>query len=417
MPKVKKSASAAPLQALCEQLRGQFPEKLMDLRLSHGDARAGLYQPSGTVASAPLSQAPDYDVGCIQTLLEGLALALLCQERVLDPDAMIGQYLPELNWDDVRAPGRRIRVRDLASHATGYHAPSGVAGEAGFDDWEAIVAYFRATPETFPPGQVCSWNGLGRSLLGPLVQRVTGRRLHEIVRARVRELGGFDPVISGEDSGWPAVLVSLDDLERFLLAAMGPGGPISDLPTRLPAESVSVVRRPLSARSGNPIAYGFGVAQFADGLWGQSGNGRTYTMGLRFDLTMTLLTTLALGAPPFARDLVLQYLAGACGFMRQPAPSDVLGAIVSCSLDDLPGVYVGDYGDAVDVTTGGQDLRCAVSRRGEVLATIPMSATQDGVLIGNGRWNAFQFEFFPHPETGRPCLMLGQIAYVQVDPR
>jgi hypothetical protein len=153
------------------------------------------------------------------------------------------------------------------------------------------------------------------------------------------------------------------------------------------------------------------MALFADDLWGQVGNGRSHTMGIRFDTTLSFFTALSIGAAPFARDLVLQYVSAANGYSRAPGPAHALGSIVGCNLGQIAGRYHGDVGDCIEVSLAKDLLECKISRKNEFVANVPMRVAEDGLLIGDGRWDAFQFEFFPHPETGEACLMLGQIAY------
>lgn len=356
-----------------------------------------------------MKNAPSYDVGCIQTLFEGFAVAFLCREGVIDPNAYVGEYLPELCFESARAPGRRIKVRNLLTHSTGYHAPSGIASKAGFPTWQHLVDYLSHSSEAFPPGTVCSWNGLGRGILIPLVERVTGSRMHDIVLELVCRNSGVNAVVSNEDSGWPSIMLTLTDIVRVIDTVLSSES--LGLLSRLEAEKVPVVRRCVSSRSGNPVAYSWGLALFADGLWGQIGNGRSYSMGIRFDASLSFMTALSIGAASFARDLVLQFICGANGFLRPLGPDHALGSIVECDLADISGSYSGDVGDRVDVSVSGDMIEYQVYRGNEHVASVPMRLADDGVLVGDGRWDAFQVEFFPHPESGKPCLMLGQVAY------
>jgi hypothetical protein len=159
------------------------------------------------------------------------------------------------------------------------------------------------------------------------------------------------------------------------------------------------------------VAYSWGLALFADGLWGQVGNSRSYSLGIRFNTSLSFMTAISIGAASFARDLVLQLICGASGFLRPASQNHTLGSIIDCNVADISGSYFGDIGDRIDVLVDSNMIKYSFFRENAHLASVPMQLSSAGILTGDGRSDAFQVEFFPHPESGRPCLTLGQIAY------
>ena len=394
------------LIALCGELQDRFPGKLFDLSVTFGSAvEVRLLQES----QQPSGENPNYDVGCIQTLLEGFIIASLSEDGTIDVHAPIGKYLPELTEEGSR-PGNSIRTRDLLAHATGYHAPTGIPSEAGFSTWRKFVEYLSYTKPAFPPGAVCSWNGLGRGILLHLVERATGIPLDELVRRRFVEITGRAPKLLNAGKGWPTLMASIDEIVNYIQVELKRG----QLCNYLQTCTVPVVRNPISSRSNAPVGYAFGLALYPDGLWGQTSNGASYNVGVRFNEGASFCLALAIGANSYSRDLILQMLCSACGFVRRSSASHVMGSIIGCELDELGGTYVADLGDVIDVTVADDVVSCSFSRDGVRLANARLSAVNGALLVGDGRWNAHQIEFFRHPKDESVCLTFGQISYVKV---
>jgi len=389
---------------LCRELERQFEKVIFDLSVTHNGATGVRLRPKSFRGSR---DGPErYDIGCIQTLAEGLVVASVAADGLIDVDAPVGEYLPELSREGSR-PGDRIRVRDLMSHATGYHATSGIPARAGFRSWREFLDYLSHAKPSFPPGTICSWNGLGRLMLLPAIERATGAPLHALLRSRVAEITGHEPDISNVESGWPRFLISIDDLVAYVRGTLN-----SDwLQKKLRDCTIPVVRNPISSRSNAPIAYSFGLALYPEGLWGQTGNSADYNLGIKFNDTGSFCTALALGASPFGRDLALQYVCTAAGYTRRNSAPRVMGSIIGLSPDELSGVYFGDRGDEINVV-GGEEITCTFVRDKAHVATIRLKADNESI-IGDGRWDMHQVEFFKHPDTGDTCLTFGQICYLK----
>lgn len=391
------------LTSLCRELQRQYSEKLFDLSLTLNDvAVVRLHQ------ELP-NENTGYDIGCIQTLIEGLVIVSLADSGAIDVDAHVGNYLPELSEKGFR-PGNSIRVLDLLSHSTGYHAPSGIPEKAGFATWREMVDYLSYTKPAFPPGVVCSWNVIGRTILLRLVERATGVPLDELAKRNVAEVTGRQPRVLNVERGCPTLMVGIDDLSAYVRSAFKS----EQLGKRLRNSVVPVVRNPISARSSAPVGYAFGLALYPDGLWGQTGNDVSYNLGLRFDDAGSFCLALAIGAPPFTRDLALQYLCTACGFVRRSCTPHVMGSTSGCELHELSGIYVADQSDEIRVSVAAEHVTCSFSRNKVHVANVQLKVEGE-LLVGDGRWDTHQIEFFRHPEHGGTCLTFGQISYARTE--
>jgi hypothetical protein len=399
---------------LCLELQERSPDKLLDLRLFDAGFKVELTQLSDTRLRRSPDSAPSYDMGCIQTLLEAIAIELLVQQGTLEPDAAIGFYLPELASSDSHAPGNRIRVRDALSHATGYHLPRSFDGNPY--DLNDLAAFFRSHRPSFPPGPVCSWNSLGRYILEALVKKVTGKALGAVVEMHLRDFVGTIANNGRNGAGWMTAVLSLDELMSFVMRTIAPGAPGSALLSRLPTGNVPVVRRPVSARSAYPIAYSYGIPLFADGLWGQNGLGPGYALGIRFDPAMSLVTSLAVEGSAYYRDAIFRKISKLAGLARVPGLPGSAGALVSCDVSQIEGAYFADEGSKIVVKVNNDAVNCEVYIQGKFVTDLTLRLGDDDILLTDSGWEMFQIEFFPHPNTGIPCLTLGQVAYAQSDP-
>ncbi|SDD40066.1 CubicO group peptidase, beta-lactamase class C family [Sanguibacter gelidistatuariae] len=113
------------------------------------------------------------------------AVAFAVEEGLMDLDAPIAQYFPE-----VEAPGRsaQMRVRDLLSMATG-HEEDLVEPIFGPDPVAGLLA---REPE-HEPGTVFTYNQSGPFLLSAAITRLTGQRVGEYLRPRLFEPLGIGP--------------------------------------------------------------------------------------------------------------------------------------------------------------------------------------------------------------------------------
>jgi CubicO group peptidase (beta-lactamase class C family) len=122
------------------------------------------------------------------------AVALARQEGLLDLDATVLSYFPELDADVVDPRSRAMRVADLLAMSSGHATDTIDAARAR--DPEKLVRGFLLLPPDADPGTLFAYNQPCTYTLATLVQRVTGHGLLDYLRPRLLEPLGIT------DAGW-----------------------------------------------------------------------------------------------------------------------------------------------------------------------------------------------------------------------
>lgn len=123
-----------------------------------------------------------YEIGSISKHFTAEAVLLLAQEGRLGLDDRLGKYLAEIPsaWKD-------ITLRHILTHTS------------GLKDWEAaaVLSYRREYtadefiklmapfPLDFAPGERWAYTNTGFPLLGPVIERVSGKRFEEFMTERI----------------------------------------------------------------------------------------------------------------------------------------------------------------------------------------------------------------------------------------
>jgi len=134
------------------------------------------------VAPTPRSAAPDtiYDLASLTKVLAALPVSLALWERGrLDLDAPVNSILPEFSG------GMRDSVtpRHLLAHTSGL--PSWKALYLHARDRDSVLAQICATPLAADPGTTVEYSDLGILLLGASLERLTGKRIDQLVQETV----------------------------------------------------------------------------------------------------------------------------------------------------------------------------------------------------------------------------------------
>lgn len=119
----------------------------------------------------------------------GLAVA----EGLLDLDAPVLSYFPELDADVTDPRSRAMLVRHIASMASG-HRTDTVEAVFGTDPERPVRAFLRLPPDA-DPGSLFCYNQLCTFTLAAILRRVTGQSLTAYLRPRL-----FDPLGIGAAS-------------------------------------------------------------------------------------------------------------------------------------------------------------------------------------------------------------------------
>jgi CubicO group peptidase (beta-lactamase class C family) len=179
------------------------------------------------------------------------AAGLAAAEGLLDLDAPVVSYFPEFAADITDPRSRAMRVRHVASMASGHLSETlERAAAMDRDDW---VRGFLLVPPERDPGTVFAYNQPATYTLAAIVQRVTGERLTDYLRPRLFDPLGIGPVAwsqrpRGRDVGFSGMFATTDAVARlgllYLRGGMWEGRRL------LPAEWVAEATRPHVSTAG-----------------------------------------------------------------------------------------------------------------------------------------------------------------------
>jgi CubicO group peptidase (beta-lactamase class C family) len=122
------------------------------------------------------------------------AAAFAIAEGLLDLDATVLSYFPELDAEITDRRSRSILVRHVAAMASG-HLEETVQRASALDPLEPVRGFLLIPPDR-EPGSVFAYNQPCTYALAAIVQRLTGQTLIEYLRPRL-----FDPLGIGQ-AGW-----------------------------------------------------------------------------------------------------------------------------------------------------------------------------------------------------------------------
>ncbi len=427
----------------------------LSVAISAGGERAAAN--FGTLAAGSglaMIPAARFQIGCITKMLTCVVAMQLVQEGKIDLDGAVADYLPEL----ARIPGGRdIQIRHLGTHTSGYRGLNPSSTEYGyFYSWEKFAAFFRGTPQMFPPGSVFNYEHTECVILGEVIRRVSGSSCEALIRdlilgplqltvgsierdggqpeAKVadhsfdRGSGQFKPVRSVPYcSFWASSLSSMTASTADLVTL---GEMLADL-RRVPAigrEAIGEVMRqavqlPRSSggpeREVSPRSFGFGCAQYGAGIFGHNGSARGQTCGLRFSPRHGIVAAVALNCwDPYARDSLLESVLGEL-IPDAVAESSARPTLQKLQMDELEGTYAGCVqGVEILVTRNGERLVCAIAGLGGGGAghklTIEMTVDEAGELRAKCPLRHLSAGFFREESTGAPAMLVGLNAFKKV---
>lgn len=296
---------------------------------THGSWRgsAGVHDlPSGR----PADPAGRFRAGSVTKVFTAATVLQLAGERKLALDRTARHYLPDL----IPAAYGKVTVRQLLDHTSGIPAAD-LPGRSP-EEWYAhrfdvhtprsMVASATAKEREFAPGASQHYLNINYTVLGLLIERVTGHTYAREVSDRIlRPLGlrstyfpGADPRIRGPHNrgyqvfaapgggvelrdvtvwgptdGWAAgdIISTTADLERFTTALFGGRvvrGPLLEEMFTLPDASVR------THGSGEPARFSAGLSVFTLGgrqVWGKTGGrwGYNSVVAATRDLSRTLV--------------------------------------------------------------------------------------------------------------------------------
>lgn len=147
----------------------------------------------------------------------GTALGLQLGEGRLSLDDLVVDHLPELFDDDTPDPTRRMRIRHIASMASGHTAETLL--DAYLSDPDDPVRGFLSIAPDADPGTVFAYNQPTTLTLARILERLAGERLVDHLRPRVLDPIGAGDLrwrrLAGTDMGFSGVFTTLDTIARL----------------------------------------------------------------------------------------------------------------------------------------------------------------------------------------------------------
>jgi CubicO group peptidase (beta-lactamase class C family) len=148
----------------------------------------------------------------------GTALGLLISEGRLSLDDLVSDHLPELFDAGTPAALRRLRIRHIASMASG-HAAETLLDAVVADPDDPVRGFLTLAPDA-EPGTLFAYNQPPVLTLARILQGLAGERLVDYLRQRV-----LDPIGAGDlrwrqlplgfDMGFSGVFTDLDTVARL----------------------------------------------------------------------------------------------------------------------------------------------------------------------------------------------------------
>jgi CubicO group peptidase (beta-lactamase class C family) len=154
------------------------------------------------------------------------AAAFAVAEGLLDLDATVLSYFPELDGDITDPRSRSIRVRHIAAMASG-HLEETVQRALVLDPVEPVRGFLLIPPDR-EPGSVFAYNQPCTYALAAIVQRQSGQTLIDYLRPRLFDpLGirraGWQEYPPGRDLGFTGLFLSTESIARLGLLYLNRG--------------------------------------------------------------------------------------------------------------------------------------------------------------------------------------------------
>jgi CubicO group peptidase (beta-lactamase class C family) len=169
------------------------------------------------------------------------AAGLAFGDGLLDPDATVLSYFPELDADISDPRSRAMLVRHIAAMASG-HTDETLDRARALDPANLVRGFLLVRPDR-DPGTVFAYNQPCTYTLGEIVRRVTGQSLTGYLRPRLFDPLGIGPVAwlrdagTGQELGFSGLHATTDAIARLGLLYLHGG--VHDGRPLLPGEWVS----------------------------------------------------------------------------------------------------------------------------------------------------------------------------------
>src|SRR5215203_1795039 len=130
--------------------------------------------------------APDtlFQIGSISKIYTTTLVLQLCDQELLDLDAPVVCYVPELRLADPDAR-EQLTLRHLITHRGGFYGDRFDDHGDGDDALALAVQAFHDLPQYAPPGELWAYSNAGFDLAGRAIENVLGLPFEQAMRQRI----------------------------------------------------------------------------------------------------------------------------------------------------------------------------------------------------------------------------------------
>ena len=132
-----------------------------------------------------------FQIGSTTKTVTGTVVMRLVERGLIDLDAPVKHYLPELRLKD-KAAEESVTTRDLLTHMGGWLGDFFRETGSGDDCLARYVAEMASLPQVVPPGTIWAYNNAGFGLAGRVIEVVTGRSYEPVAQELVLDPLGMD---------------------------------------------------------------------------------------------------------------------------------------------------------------------------------------------------------------------------------
>lgn len=179
----------------------------------------------------PVDERTLFQIGSTGKTYTATALMLLVEGGLVDLDAPVRRYVPELRLKDEDA-ARSVTVLQLLNHTAGWQGDLLDNTGDGDDALARYVERMAGLEQEFPPGASVAYNNASLSLAGRMLEKLTGKTYEQAIKELL-----FEPLGLGNSFFFPNEIMT----RRFSAGH-----------TRRPDGAITVTRPWALARSANP---------------------------------------------------------------------------------------------------------------------------------------------------------------------
>ena len=139
----------------------------------------------------PVTDETLFQIGSITKTFTATAIMRLVEMRKLDLDAAVQTYLPDFTVKDRKAASE-VTIRHLLTHTGGWEGDFYNDTGSGDDALEKYMVKMAELEQLAPVGEVYSYCNPGYSLMGLVIERVTGKTYQTAIRELVLDPIGMD---------------------------------------------------------------------------------------------------------------------------------------------------------------------------------------------------------------------------------